>query len=189
MLSFVHCWLSNPRTPLRAMPGRGNGRERVLRSYTEKRPSAHQSGKRGSRFRMKMEVSRQYFALGARVGEVLSADRLRVSKLECRNTSLDVWENGFRQLDDPGQNTDLPLCTLNVRREEGNHRHLGCASPARVHLPDQVERRINCQSVVVHLVSFITVHLSREERVTVWGAGVRNVRLIRHTQDGLSAEE
>src|SRR6266446_3976475 len=112
---------------------------------------------RGSRFGMKMEISRQHAALGTCTGEVLLPNGLRELQFECRGAPLDVGKNGLRQFGDPRQNADLPLCALNLRSKDGDHRHLGSASPARVHLPDQVQRRVNCQSVFVHLVSCITL--------------------------------
>jgi len=112
---------------------------------------------RGSRLGMKMEISRQHAALGTRTGEVLLPNRLREFQFERWDAPLDVCKNGLRQFGDPRQNADLPLCALNLRSKDGDHRHLGSASPARVHLPDQVQRRVNGQSVFVHLVSCITL--------------------------------
>src|SRR5215813_2758517 len=73
---------------------------------------------RGSRLGMQMEISRQHSALGTRTGEVLLPNRLRELQFERWDAPLDVCKNG-------------------------DHRHLGSASPARVHLPDQVQRRVN----------------------------------------------
>src|SRR5215468_7533252 len=112
---------------------------------------------RGSRLGMQMEISRQHAALGTRTGEVLLPNRLRELQFERWDAPLDVGKNGLRQFGDPRQNADLPLCARNLRSKDGDHRHLGSTSPARVHLPDQVQRRVNGQSVFVHVVSGITL--------------------------------
>src|SRR5262245_52609081 len=112
---------------------------------------------RGSRLGMQMEISRQHAALGTCTGEVLLPNRLRELQFERWDAPLDVGKNGLRQCGDPRQNADLPFCALNLRSQDGDHRHPGSASPARVHLPDQVQRRVNGQSVFVHLVSCITL--------------------------------
>src|SRR4029453_18795927 len=112
---------------------------------------------RGSRLGMQMEISRQHAALGTRTGEILLSNRLRELQFERWDAPLDVGKHGLRQCGDLRQNADLPLRALNLRSQYGDHRHLGSASPARVHLPDQVHRRVNGQSVFVHVVSCIAL--------------------------------
>src|SRR6516162_7284132 len=153
--SVVQYQVAAPHTHRR--PGMNSARYREF-GHVQRRSLVRIGRKeRGSRLGMQMEISRQHAAFGTRTGEVLLPNRLRELQFERWDAPLDVCQNGLRQCGDPQQNADLPRCALNLRSKDSDHRHLGSASPARVHLPDQVQRRVNGQSVFVHLVSCITL--------------------------------